>query len=84
MRIGLPHSGRGHPPRAGPAPAVPPLVAGEPRGGLNNRNKWDPLPGKWKIWDDLNLNKLHAFVKVPFLKNHGVLPFVARAGSRDC
>ena len=25
MRIGLPHAGRGHPPRAGPAPAVPPL-----------------------------------------------------------
>ena len=33
MRIGLPHAGRGHSPRAGPAPAVPPLVAGEPRGG---------------------------------------------------
>ena len=23
MRIGLPHAGRGHPPRAGPAPVVP-------------------------------------------------------------
>ena len=37
MRIGLPHAGRGHPPRAGPAPAVPPLVAGEPRGGRKRR-----------------------------------------------
>ena len=37
MRIGSPHAGRGHPPRAGPAPAVPPLVAGEPRGGRKRR-----------------------------------------------
>ena len=37
MRIGSPHAGRGHPPRASPAPAVPPLVAGEPRGGRKRR-----------------------------------------------
>ena len=37
MRIGSPHAGRGHPPRAGPAPAVPPQVAGGPRGGRKRR-----------------------------------------------
>ena len=37
MRIWSPQAGRGHPPRAGPAPAVPPLVAGEPRRGRKRR-----------------------------------------------
>ena len=45
MRIDLPHAGRGHPPRAGPAPAVPPLVAGEPRGGRKRQPTNPALTG---------------------------------------
>jgi hypothetical protein len=63
MRIGLPHAGRGHPPRAGPAPAVPPLVAGEPRGGRKRRL---PLDLGYSIMFNLcgtclGLQILHAF-----------------------
>ena len=59
MRIGSPHAGRAHSPRAAPAPAVPPLVAGEPPTEGNGGNGGPTISSRARAaFDVLHLAKL--------------------------